>query len=115
MFTPTLNLFYFEGSDPKEYELEISVDTQATSGLKLSNYKAVPNTPYENQTFLIEVVLGTDEAHVTTMRVPLELMNPDSDDWELEVNLVDSFSTIKGKGKVRAEEAQQESRPIEEF
>lgn len=113
MFTPTVKLFYLEGSNPKDYELEVSVDTRTTSGLKMTDQSTIPNAPYVDNKYLVEVGLGTEETHVTTKRIPLGTLSLEAGD-EIEVNLVSS-SEIKGKGRVRAEEAQQESRPTEEF
>jgi hypothetical protein len=115
MITPTVKLFYLEGSNPKDYDLVVSIDERLTSGVKLSEHQGIPEGPYSGYTYEISIGTGTEDNHVSELRVPLGIMELDPEHGEIEVVLKDGSSSIIGKGKVRAEEAQQESRPIEEF
>jgi hypothetical protein len=114
MYEPKVELFYLEGSNPKDYDLVITIDVEETEGLKMAANRFIPNTPYNAETYQITVDMGTADTHKEVLRIHLGEFPLDPNDGELEVNLVNDTSKIVGKGKVRAEEAQQESRPIDE-
>src|SRR5687768_12448963 len=110
MYEPKVELFYLEGSNPRDYDLVITIDIEETEGLKIAANRIIPSAPYNTETYEVTIEMGTEDTHKEVWRIPLGLFPLDPDDGEFEVNLVDDMSTIVGKGKVRAEEAQQESR-----
>lgn len=114
MYEPKVELFYLEGSNPKDYDLVVTIDVEETEGLKMVAHRSIPNAPYSGETYQITIGMGTEDTHKEVLRVPLGEFPLDPDDGEFEVILEDDMSVIRGKGKVRAEEAQQESRPIDE-
>ncbi len=111
MIEPTLLLTYLEGSSPLQYAIKVSVKFE-DDGVMLLSHLGVPEEPYEDSIFLIEVVTDPDSG-VEELVIDLGTIPLDPTVSEVEVRLLDDQSNELGRNKIRAEEAQKESRPIE--
>lgn len=109
LIEPTLELSYWEGSDPLEYHLTVKLEEAEGS---LISHLEIPSEPQEGSTFQIIVVTGEEGSE--ELSVDLGEMFENHLDGEVEIILHDASSEVIGKNKIRAQEAQKEERPIGE-
>lgn len=108
-FTPTVDLYYIDGSNPKHYGLTTILNPAEGSIINSSN---VQEHPDDENSFFVVIELSSDPEAGTSEH--------DSDLGELtllpSVGFIDVHFEHDGqlieKKKVRTEEAQKESRPI---
>lgn len=112
MFTPEVNLTYLDGSNPKCYAVTVKVDVLETSGEKLVECRLVPNSADANHNVLLEINTCSGSNGNEELRIELGAISLDESLDTVEVNLIDNQQSIVGNKKVRAAEAQKESRPI---
>ena len=113
MLDPNVLLTYLEGSDPLPYGVRVGVDSGTFGDVKLLSHQGIPSTPESGYTFV--VVVDTTEGSTGEDEIIIDLgtMGLHPEEGEVEIQLVDSQSQLIGKKKVRAEEAQKETRPTE--
>lgn len=113
MLEPNVLLTYLEGSDPLQYGVRVGVDSGTFGDVKLLSHQGIPSTPESGYTFVVVVDTTEGSTGEDEMIIDLGTMGLHSEEGEVEIQLVDSQSQLIGKKKVRAEEAQKETRPIE--
>lgn len=113
MLEPNVLLTYLEGSEPLNYGVRVGIDPGTFGDVKLVSCQGIPGEPESGYTFV--VVIDTTEVTTGNTEIVIDLgtMGLHPEEGEVEIQLVDSQSQLIGKKKVRAEEAQKETRPIE--
>ncbi len=107
--TPELKLVFWEGTNPREYELRVTIDGQPSSTHVAATYSGNMNTP--NVLYVVNVNMTQSSQGLVNRRIDLGQLNIDPQNGEIEVNLMDGSTQI-GFGSIRVEEAQQETRPL---
>src|SRR5690606_21172397 len=115
MLEPKLLLTYLDGSSPLNYGLTVTTEPISFGNVKFISFRGVPSSPSSGYTFQIEVETTEESAGNTDLKLDLGTLALHSEDGEVEVVLVDDQNAVIGRKKVRAEEAQKESRPIDEI
>lgn len=113
MLEPNVLLTYLEGSEPLNYGVKVGIDSETFGDVTLVSCLGVPEEPESGYTFV--VVIDTTEGGTGSEELVIDLgtMDLHPEEGEVEIQLVDSQSQLIGKKKVKAAEAQKESRPTE--
>ncbi len=110
--TPTLNLFVNSDEPQPYYWLDVVVDTE--EGYSLISHEVIPTTPSPGEEFHIDVNIqeSGDGDNPTKLTIDLGTISLDPNDGEIHIHLLDAEKGDKGNGIVRAEEAQEATKPI---
>jgi hypothetical protein len=107
---PELKLTYLEGSNPKHYGLNVKMENpEFSSHLMLTHNGSLEDS---NLKYVLTVVLEESEEGTNEFDIDLGQLNLNQDEGQIDVSLMVS-STEVGTGTIRAEEAQQETRPLD--
>ena len=108
--TPELKLTYLDGSNPKHYSLNVTIDGQAAHpDLIISNDGGNMLTP--NSQYVISLELGQAENGAQSIDVNIGQIQFDTEESLIEVQIMRNGNLV-GEGHVRVKEANQETRPI---
>ena len=111
-FTPTATLFYLEGSNPVNYGIVVScVETTQYSIISISEAKVHEE---DENGYIIRVLVNTGSRGSNELEKDLGTITLHPTLGFIEIEYFKNANLL-GKKRVKTEEAQKESRPIDEL
>ena len=112
MFTPKAELLYQDGSTPKRYCVIASfVETADYGFVTVSD---VQNHPEDSNGYLVTYTVGGNSRGGDELEVDLGTIPLANSGGFVDVEFYDEQSNYLDKKRIRTEEAQKDTRPIEE-
>lgn len=111
-FTPKADLLFKDGPDPKQHCIAASFVETADYGFV--SVSEVQDHPEDSNGYLVTYVVGGNSRGGDEMDADLGIIPLVSSVHFVDVEFYDEQSHFLGKKRVRAEEAQKDTRPIEE-
>ena len=111
-FTPKAELLYQDGSNPKHYCIAASFVETANYGFVTAS--EVQDHPEEDDGYLVKYTVGNNSRGGDEMDADLGTITLVTSTGFVDVEFYDEQSNFLGKKRIRTEEAQKDTRPIEE-
>lgn len=112
LFTPKADLLYKDGPDPKQHCITASFVETADYGF--ISAPEVQDHPEDSNGYLVTYTVGGNSRGRDEMDADLGTIPLVSNVNFVDIEFYDELSNLLGKKRVRAEEAQKDTRPIEE-
>jgi hypothetical protein len=110
-FTPLVDLSYADGSNPIHYGLNISMD--GSEDYSIMSASSIQSHPDDPNGYIIVLDLSTDSSEGSVeYKIDLGELPLESSEGFIDIHF-ENDGTLIEKRKVRTQEAQKESRPIE--
>ena len=108
--TPTLRLYKDTNYTPTEWWMEVELDS--TGSDEFVSHGTVPSTASPGYEFHIDVNIQSPNNGNVLYEIDLGALDIDEEDGEIHIHLMDASSNPSGGGIVKAEDANQATKPI---